>query len=109
MTATLRERNAAAVAKDRAAQRVAAFEFLTTGESEGPSPDGEPWDRTYDPLPYPEALPSELRAYDGTGVGALYGQTTEASSVFFDDEGRGLVVHRSLVVDLAGWNVGRRS
>lgn len=28
---------------------------------------------TYDPLPYPEAEPVDLRLYAGTGIGALYG------------------------------------
>ena len=37
----------------RAKEQAAAWEYLTTGNEEGPSPDGEPWSRNYDPLPYP--------------------------------------------------------
>lgn len=91
---TLAEKNAVAVAQRRAAERVAAFEFLTTGASDGPAPDGAPWSRDYDPVPYPEAVPHDLRMYEGTGVGALYGHLDAASRPFF--------------ADLAGWSITRR-
>lgn len=48
--------------------------------------------RTYDPLPYKEALPSDLRMYAGTGIGALYGLS--------ESEGHAW--------QLAGWNVATR-
>jgi hypothetical protein len=85
-------RRRAEVSKRRAAERAAAFEFLVTGETEGPAPDGTPWDRDYDPLPTWEALPGDLHAYDGTGIGALYG----------------LPASRRFLWQLAGWNVVRR-
>lgn len=60
-------------AQRREKERGAAWTYKTTGASEGPSPDGQPWSRDYNPLPYPEALPEDLQMYEGTGIGALYG------------------------------------
>ena len=76
----------------RAKEQAGAWEFLTTGSSELPSPDDQPWSRDYDPLPYPEALPDDLHRYEGTGIGALYGLP-------------GSEVH---AWQLAGWNLTPR-
>jgi hypothetical protein len=73
-------------------EQAGAWEFLTTGDTELPSPDGELWSRRYDPLPYPEALPDELFTYEGTGIGALYGLP-------------GSEIH---AWQLAGWNLTPR-
>lgn len=53
---------------------------------------GKTCSRTYDPLPYKEALPDDLRMYAGTGIGALYGLT--------ESEG--------FSWQLAGWNIATR-
>jgi hypothetical protein len=97
--------NAERVHERRAAEKAAAWEYLTTGETEGPAPDDEPWSRAYDPVPCREALLDEPRLYDGTGIGALYGLSTETVATHYDDEGRGCVIRRSLVADLAGWTL----
>lgn len=48
--------------------------------------------RTYDPLPYKEALPDDLRMYAGTGIGALYGLAESGHHAY----------------QLAGWNLTPR-
>lgn len=49
--------------------------------------------RTYDPMPYAEAEPIDLRMYEGTGIGALYGLT--------GSEG--------VVLELEGWELAPRT
>lgn len=53
---------------------------------------GKTCSREYNPLPYKEALPDDLRMYAGTGIGVLYGLT--------ESEG--------FAWQLAGWNVATR-
>lgn len=88
----MRTKRSEEVTSRRAKEQAGAWEFLTTGNTELPSPDDEPWSRNYDPLPYPEALPDELRMYEGTGIGALYG----------------LPGSEVLAWQLAGWNLTPR-
>jgi len=76
-----------------------ALDFLFLGDEDGRHArkcvhalaGGVACSRTYDPLPYPEAMPTDTAMYEGTGIAALYGLP-------------GGEVH---AWQLAGWNVGR--
>ena len=89
------ECRAESAAKARHEQRLCAWRFLTGDETLHPEECifGESCSRLYDPLPVREALPPDLRMYEGTGIGALYGLR--------DSEG--------FAWELAGWTVERRN
>jgi hypothetical protein len=79
-------------ASRRNAEAACALDFLVYGEGDS-TPTESPWgsvvpvthadrcvygeahacSRTYDPMPYDEAEPVDLRMYEGTSIGALYG------------------------------------
>jgi hypothetical protein len=62
--------------------------------------------RIYDPLPYPEAAPTDIRMYAGTGIGALYGLNgMTTTTTFVDDEGESHDLPWSY--DLEGWTLGK--
>lgn len=125
----LRAKHAAEIARRRSDEQACALDFLVYGD-EGDHADncvhalagGEPCSRDYDLWPVPEAEPTPSSMYVGTGIGALYGLGYESCSgeyVTADGKARHAVASvdgdvpyapsRSLVVDLAGWNVGRRA
>lgn len=55
-------------------ESTSAIRYLL-GEDEHltPPPYGTAWDQSYNPLPYPEARPTDSDMYVGTGIGMLYG------------------------------------
>lgn len=77
----LRRRNATDVAARRNAEAACALDFLVYADDGPRGPHAPRCDHTlagrdacarvYDPQPYPEAVPDA--AYEGTGIGALYG------------------------------------
>ena len=88
-------KQAAELAKRRREELADAFHFLTVDAEKHADRcvykrrGGVPCTRSYDPLPYREALPDDLRMYEGTGVGAIYG----------------LPGSEVLAWQLAGWNL----
>lgn len=105
MIGTTREDARAAADREHAEQRAreaaCRLDFLVYGvdgdEEHGPHAErcicSPKCSRNYDPLPYPEAEPVDLRLYEGTAIGALYGHGSLAPWA-----GR-----------LAGWNLTPRS
>jgi hypothetical protein len=87
-----RTKRAEAVARRRLAERICRSDFLWRGDAHQCTQE-EPCSRDYDPMPYPEALPKDLRMYEGTGIGAIYG----------------LDYSTDMAWQLAGWNIGRQS
>jgi hypothetical protein len=107
-----RVKRAGEAVKARAKEREDAWDFLVNGDSDGRHaigcPHDEPCRREYDPMPYPEAAPTDPRMYDGSGIGALYGGPFETCSTHEDDDGEHELV-RTFAGDLAGWNLNPRS
>jgi hypothetical protein len=72
-----------------------ALDFLFLGNEDGRHDarcvHAVPCSRDYDPVPYPEATPTDVRMYEDTGIGALYGLPGGEAHAW----------------QLAGWNVGR--
>lgn len=65
--------------------------------------------RTYDPMPYDEAEPVDLRMYEGTAIGALYGLSDDAvTRTWLDDDGNAVTVTRPLL-ELEGWELAPRT
>lgn len=84
--------NRQSVTKEQVASLLDAVHFLTEGHdahAEKGCMHAIPCSRDYDPLPYPEALPTPEKEYAGTGIGFLYG-LNEAPAY---------------AAELAGWNV----
>lgn len=106
-----RARHFAGVAARRNAEANDAMDFLFLGDEDGRHAEkcihAVPCSRTYDPMPYPEAEPHDSRMYEGTGLGALYGLGDERALAMADEEGDLIIVTRSLVTELAGWNLTR--
>lgn len=75
--ADARRQHAADLARRRGEEHADALDFLVFGDEAGRHAEhcvhAEKCSRTYDPLPVPEAEPVDLRLYEGTAVGALYG------------------------------------
>lgn len=96
-----RARIAAENAERRNLEAACALDFLVYAdedEERGPHAGrclhgADPCSRSYDPLPYREAEPADLRLYEGTGIGVLYGVP-------------GCEAHHW---QLAGWNLNPRS
>lgn len=83
------KRNRERTTKERHAAEMDAFAFLTQERDTYRESGGE-LDRDYDPMPYPEAMPTPESDYVGTGIGLLYGLGGEQHAW-----------------QLAGWNVRR--
>jgi hypothetical protein len=83
----------------RGREHACALDFLVYGDEPEREPHAArcvfpvPCSRDYDPLPYAEAEPVDLKLYEGTSIGALYGMP-------------GGEHHLG---QLAGWNVRPRS
>jgi len=99
-------RNALDVAKRRNVEANDAMDFRFLGDDEGRHAEkcvhDVPCSRNYDPL----EAPDDTRMYEGTGVGALYGLGDEVTTTLHKENGH-VTVTRSLVAELAGWNLER--
>jgi hypothetical protein len=109
---------AADAAERRGREQACALDFLVYADEDherGPHRArcvhgmADPCSRDYDPLPYPEAEPVDFKLYAGTSIGALYGMGAEVTRTWKDDDGNPVEVTRSLLGDLAGWNLTPRS
>jgi hypothetical protein len=80
-------RNRERTTKERHGQEIDAFLFLTVDHD---AYAGE-LNRNYDPMPYPEAMPTPEADYIDSAIGFLYGLNERAE----------------FAADLAGWNVRR--
>lgn len=104
----LRTKNAARVAARRNAEANDALDFRFLGDEDGRHAakcvhalaGGVACTRNYDPL----EAPDDTRLYEGTGIGALYGLGDEVTTTLHTENGH-VTVTRSLVPELAGWNL----
>lgn len=115
-------------ASRRNSEAACALDFLVYGEGDD-APTTSPWgsvvpvthadrcvfgrahacSRTYDPMPYDEAEPVDLRMYEGTSIGALYGLGPDESvRTWLDDDGNAVTVVRPLI-NLEGWELRPRT
>lgn len=70
---------------------------------------GDACSRRYDPAPYAEAEPVDLKMYAGTAIGALYGiGPATVIRTWLDDEGNTVSVEHELV-QLEGWTLAPHS
>lgn len=81
------------VAKRRRQQMACAWRYLTEGEPHEKCVfHADPCSREYDPRPTREAFPEDIKLYEGTAIGYLYG--------FINTEQHAW--------QTAGWNIKRR-
>lgn len=87
------------LAQRRERERACALDFIYHGNLDGRHDKrcvhAEPCSRNYQPRPYPEAEPVDLKEYEGTGIGLLYG----AGPDYLDSDAR------RMLLTLAGWNL----
>lgn len=94
-----REKRQDQLANVRAQQKASARAFLVEGEAiqDWQPSYGKKWDREYNPLPYPEALPKDTEMFEGTAIGFLCGLFGESGCAGYEHAWQ-----------LAGWNLTRK-